>query len=303
VSLRIIAPTLPQVSMINHSGGEHPPPLPPGVQLLPKRRLMSQQTFKTITAALLESQLSVSEFFGLLGYSLSYGYVLSSITHLASTTTVFSSLKKLTVRLSSIRISFARFPATYGQSAHGTNLLQRLLVMLSFMPHLEKLDAHWYNFGDLYSNGTLDLDVTVPLELPRLKLKDCSLRGLFVPEEDLLRYLKAVRPTNLTLTDIRLVPGSWTSIFDYLSSSISPITSYHLDDLCESGELLVHFDGVPGQSKFAYDGVQMGPSALTRQMAEVGEPIRYQTTSRPPFASPERERWSASKMLEFGALR
>jgi len=315
VSLRVNVRASPEGSRFNHNEEDESPWSPPqDSSLLQISCCMARQTFETITAALLESQLSVNEYFdvlgGVQGCSLSYRDALPSITHLASTTTVFGSLKKLTLRLSSIRISSVRIPDTYDQSVystdrirqsmHGSSLLQRLLVMLVSMPHLEELDIHWYNFSSLDSDDNLDLDITVPLESPHLKLKDCSLRGLYVAEEDLLRYLKAVRPNNLTLTDIHLIPGSWTSIFEYLSSSISPITSYRLDDLRESDGLLVHFNGMPGQSKFPYRGVQMGPSTLTRQMGEDGGAIRYQTTRRRPLGSPERVRWLRNKRLEFG---
>ncbi|KAI0903987.1 hypothetical protein F4823DRAFT_242174 [Ustulina deusta] len=274
----------------------------------------AQQTFETTMAALRECHLSVSEHFELFGAvrgcGLSYRDALLPITQLASATTVFSLLKKLTMRLSSIRISSVQISSTYDQSMtvrqsmHGSSLLQGLLVILASMPHLEELDIHWYNIGSLDStsleNSTVDLDVAAPLESPHLNLKACSLRGLYVAGEDLLRYLKAARPTKLTLTDIRLIPGTWTPIFEYLSSSISPITSYHLDDLRESDGLLVHFDDVPGQSKFPYRGVQMGPSTLTRQMGEVGATIRYQCTTRRPLGSGARMRWLESKKLEFG---
>ncbi|KAI1421433.1 hypothetical protein F5Y12DRAFT_704440 [Xylaria sp. FL1777] len=278
----------------------------------------ARQTFETTIATLRECQLSVTEHFQLLGAvqgcSLSYRDALLPITQLASTTTVFSLLKKLTMSLSSMCMCSVQIPNTddqsiYGtanvqQSMHGSSLLQGLLVILATMPHLEELDIHWYNVGSLgltsLEDGTIDLNVAAPLESPHLNLKACSLQGLYVSGEDLLRYLKAARPTKLTLTDIRLIPGTWTPIFEYLSSSISSITSYHLDDLREGNGLLVHFDDVPGQSKFPYRGVQMGPSTLTRQMGEVEATIRYQCTTRRPLGSGARTRWLESKKLEFG---
>ncbi|KAI0483744.1 hypothetical protein F4859DRAFT_473980 [Xylaria cf. heliscus] len=96
-----------------------------------------------------------------------------------------------------------------------------------------------------------------------------------------------------------MIPGTWTAIFEYLSS-VSSITSYHLDDLREGDNLLLHFNDMPGQSKFPYYGVQMGPSTLTRQMCEIGATIRYKCTTRRPLGSGARTRWRGSKQLEFG---
>ncbi|KAI1272734.1 hypothetical protein F5Y07DRAFT_403100 [Xylaria sp. FL0933] len=280
----------------------------------------AQEAFETTMAALRESHLPVSEHVELRGVvhgcNLSYRETLLRITQLASATTVFSSLKKLTMSLSSMHMSLVQIPNSYDrtlygktlvrQSMHGSSLLQRLLAMLVFMPHLEELDIYWYNVGSsdsssLEEDDTMNLDVTPPFEPPHLHLKACSLRGLYVAGEDLLRYLKAVRPTKLTLTDIRLIPGTWTPIFECLSSSSLPITSYHLDDLREGRYgFLVHFDDVPGQAKFPYRGVQMGPSTLTRRMSEIGTAIRYQCTTRRPLGSGARTRWLEGKTLEFG---
>ncbi|KAI0815446.1 hypothetical protein GGR55DRAFT_628904 [Xylaria sp. FL0064] len=283
----------------------------------------AQQTFETTMTALRKCHLPVSEHLELRGSvqgcSLSYRDALFRITDLASATTVFGLLKKLTMSLSSMCITSVQIPSAYDrsmygtahvrQSVHGSSVIQGLLVMLASMPHLEELHIHSYNVGSLFSSlveegimnlDNMNLDVTAPLDPAHLNLKACSLRGLYVAEEDLLRYLKAVRPTKLILADIRLIPRTWTPIFECLSSSTLPITYYHLDDLREGDGLLVHFDDVPGQSKFPYCGVQMGPSTLTRQMDEVGATIRYRCTTRWPLGSGERKRWLESKTLEFG---
>ncbi|KAI1352295.1 hypothetical protein F5Y01DRAFT_97964 [Xylaria sp. FL0043] len=310
VSLRVKAGSLPRDRLYYHMA-------------LPGHWHTAQQTFETIMTALRECHLPVSEHLELRGSvqgcSLSYRGALFRITDLASATTVFGLLKQLTMSLSSMCINSVQIPSAYDrnmygtdrveQSVHGSSLLQGLLVMLASMPHLEELDIHWYNVGSFFSNrpgaGIMNLDdmnlnVTAPLEPAHVNLKACSLRGLYVAGEGLLRYLEAVRPTKLTLTDIRLIPGTWTPIFECLSSSTLPITYYHLDDLRQGDGLLVHFDDVPGQAKFSYRDVQMGPSTLTRRMSEVGTPIRYRCTTQRPLGSGARTRWLESKKLEFG---
>ncbi|KAI1294011.1 hypothetical protein F5Y03DRAFT_399758 [Xylaria venustula] len=274
-------------------------------------------TAQMTMAALRECHLSVSEhlrFSAAQECSLPYRNALPLITQLASSTTVFSSLKKLTMGLCSTRAPKDYTSGAYflginsitdvRQSMHGSCLLRGLLIMLESMPRLEELDIHWYNvrtYPPTAEDGYMDLEVAAAIEPLHINLKACSFRGLYIPVDDLLQYLKAVQPAKLTLTDVRLVSGTWTHIFEYLSSTTSPITSYHLDDLYESDGLMVHFDDVPGQSKFPYRGVQMGPSTLTRRIGEVGKRIRYQCTTRTLINSRTMRNWVWSKTMEFGA--
>ncbi|KAI0483745.1 hypothetical protein F4859DRAFT_529048 [Xylaria cf. heliscus] len=159
----------------------------------------AEQTFEITMAALHESRLSVSQHFELLGAiqgcNLSYRDAFLRITQLAPATTIFSLLKRLTMSLSSMRMPLIQIPNTIDQSIHGSNLLRGLLVIQASIPHLEELDIHWYNIGSLYSpsleNDAEDLNITTTLESPNLNLKVCSLRGLYVAGEDLLRYIKA----------------------------------------------------------------------------------------------------------------
>ncbi|TGJ78217.1 hypothetical protein E0Z10_g10547 [Xylaria hypoxylon] len=280
----------------------------------PSRRdiwAIALRTFDVAITALQKSQLPVDEhldmFGGILGCSLAFNTLLSLNRRFASTP-IFSSLKKLTVSLSSPCIDQKErtpdaaviIPDRSSQMMHGTLLLQGLLEMLGLMPGLEGLDIHWYNIG--IEESTTDAGPTIHLNESRHSilacLETCNLRGLYVNESDLLRFIKAVHPEALIITDVCLVLGTWTSIFQYLTSSGSPVTYYHLDDVRE-GHNLVHFD-VPGESKFPYLGVTMGPSTLTRRINEVKDMIRFGMTSRRPLGSGQRMRWRNSKILEFG---
>ncbi|KAI1737779.1 hypothetical protein F4680DRAFT_206097 [Xylaria scruposa] len=256
---------------------------------------VAPQVFHVAIEALRASELSVDEHLDLFGGDLRCSLpaaVFLSINQRFASVPIFRALKKLTVRLASS--SFRNDGSS--QSALGTLLLQGLLDMSGIMPELEDLDIHWYNTAT-GSEDALSVNLSGQSHFSRLKI--CSLRGLYVPVGNLLEFLKAVRPVALTMTDVSLAPGSWTSIFEYVTSSDSPLTYYHLDDLRESRRL-VHFD-VPGESKFPYLGVTMGPSTLTRQANEVKEAIQYGITWKRPLGSGSKNRWYASKLAQFGS--
>jgi hypothetical protein len=267
------------------------------------------RTFNITMAALQESQLPIDEhldiFGGASGCSLAYDAFLPLTRRFASMS-VFSSLKKLTVSLSSpflddkeetLDTSISQHS---NQSVHGTLLLQGFLGMSEIMPKLEDADIHWYNLRHYASTRTVDptIHVSGSSHVNFSCLKACTLSGVYLSEHDLLEFVKAVHPVALTMTATRLVSGTYTSLFEYLALPDTPVTHLYLDDILEGG-LLVHFDA-PGASKFPYLGITMGPSTLTRQKNEVNEVIRYSTTSRRPLGSPQRMRWWKSRTLRFG---
>ncbi|KAI1441251.1 hypothetical protein F5Y02DRAFT_400283 [Annulohypoxylon stygium] len=267
------------------------------------------RTFNVTIAALHASQLPVDEHLDIYGgvsrCSLPYDALLP-LTQRFTSMPVFSSLKKLTVSLSSPFInpeestsdSAINTPEQFSQTVHGKLALRGLLDMSSIMPKLESLDVHWYNII-AYDTSTAPLDSSVELSHSNFAcLEICRLRGVYIFESDLLEFVKAVHPSALTMSDIRLTSGTYSSIFEYMALLDTPITYYHLDDLRE-GHALVHFD-VPGNAKFPYRGVTMGPSTLTRQENEVKEAIRYRITHKRPLGSGERMRWWKSKVQEFG---
>ncbi|KAK1764284.1 hypothetical protein QBC33DRAFT_613234 [Phialemonium atrogriseum] len=153
-------------------------------------------------------------------------------------------------------------PAQESWQAH--RILQEILHVLPTMPKLESLDLHCYPH-----------------------FRECSLRGIHTSESDLVHFLSAIRPATVTLTDVRLISGTYGPVFQYLTSRDSPVTSYHLDD-------------VLGTSKFRYSGVIMGPSTLSREGGHVKEVIPYCFSSRRVMGSGERNRWRRSKAQEFG---
>lgn len=267
------------------------------------------RTFNVTMAALHASQLPVDEHLNIYGgvsrCSLTYDALLP-LTQQFTPMPIFSSLKKLTVSLSSpftdpeesTSDSAIGIPGQSIQTAHGKLALRGLLDMSSIMPKLESLDVHWYN---IIAHDTSIAPLNPAVELGHSNfvcLKTCRLRGVYIVESDLLELVKAVHLSALTMTDIRLTSGTYSSIFEYMTLLDTPIAHYHLDDLRE-GHALVHFD-VPGTAKFPYRGVTMGPSTLTRQQDEVKEAIRYRITHKRPLGSGERMRWWRSKIQEFG---
>ncbi|KAI1762142.1 hypothetical protein GGR53DRAFT_432530 [Hypoxylon sp. FL1150] len=268
------------------------------------------RTFDITIAALHASQLPVDEhldiFGGVLGCSLTFDAFLPLTQRFASMP-VFSALKKLTVSLSSPFTDPAESgpnsaidaPPLAGQAVHGKLTLRGLLDMSSIMPKLESLDLHWYN---IIGNDASTAPLNPPAKLGCSKfscLKTCKLRGVYIFEDDLLDFVKAVHPTTLIMTDIRLMSGTYSSMFEYLALSDTPVTYYHLDDL-RVRHALVHFD-VPGKAKFPYRGnATMGPSILTRQQNEAKEAIRYTVAYRRPLGSGKRMCWLKGKINEFG---
>ncbi|KAI1775413.1 hypothetical protein F4818DRAFT_48670 [Hypoxylon cercidicola] len=308
-------------------------PVPDTFRLRKEIWAAALQTFNVTMIALHESQLPVDEYLdifgGILGCSLMCD-AFFSLTRLFTSVPVFRSLKTLKVNLSSPYMDLeeeymdleegymdteerymdpeertpdaaADIPERSSQSVHVTPILQGLLEMSSIMPKLETLNIHWYNLGNDSSTAQTNHTSHVENNSSRSHFGDlnrCCLRGVYVSESDLLEFVKAVHPADLTMTDIHLVSGTYASIFEYLSSSDSPVTHYHLDDIHERN-CLVHFDG-PGKSKFRYLGVTMGPSTLARHSDGVKRPIHYRITSTRALGSGERMRWWKCKVLEFG---
>ncbi|KAL2008289.1 hypothetical protein VTN00DRAFT_8271 [Thermoascus crustaceus] len=269
------------------------------------------RTFNVTMAALNESQLTVGEhldiFGSLKGCTLACDAFLAFAQKFASMH-IFGSLKRLTVSLSAPykaateHESEAAVTETEAQaeSRHSNLILQSIMQVLPIMPELESLDLHWYNLGASMSTSPVPSATRQGsgTSSASTSLKECSLRGIYVSESDLLQFLEAVHPATLTLTDVRLVSGTYASIFKYLTSPDSPVTCYHLDDIREKNAL-VHFD-VPGSSKFRYSRDTVGPSSLTRQTSHVKEEIHYRFARGRAIGSGERWRWLKSKAQEFG---
>jgi len=193
----------------------------------------------------------------------------------------------------------------HAQSRHSQRLLRDLLRVLHIMPQLESLAVHWYNLGEkapfappFESDPRLENSIS-PASVPCLK--EYSLRGIHVSESDLLHFLEAVRPLAVTLTNIRLVSGTYASIFSYLTDPDIPVTIYDLDDSSEQNTKLVHFE-VPGNPNFKYIGSNVGPSSIVRRGSQAKEAIPYRLPPGRAIGAGERNCWLKAKAEEFGPL-
>ena len=271
------------------------------------------RAFNVTTTALNESQLPIVghlDIFGSLrGCSLSCD-AFSAFADTLAATHVYNSLKRLTVSLSAVYKATMNddFATAFtdeeaqSESRHLRFVFEDILQMLQSMPELQCLDLHWYNIGNKASISAAPPSArqksgTSPIST---RLKECSLRGIYTTESALLQFLQAVHPTMLTLTDVRLISGTYAPIFEHLTGPYGSVMCYHLDDLHE-GNALVHFD-VPGSSKFRYRGGNVGPSSLTRQTDDARQTIRYRFAPGRALGSGERMRWLKSKAREFGSV-
>lgn len=272
-------------------------------------------TFRETITALQESQMSMGEhldiFGNVSGCSLTYDVFVAHMGTLTSAR-VFGSLKTLTLSLSG-RYRGLSEPQWEGSPQETTNSIRqtqrrdsaqvlRTVKQLSLVaPQLEDFDLHWYDLGRNISTSTpfnIAQEGDIDTGLGAVHVKSCKLRGVFMSETGLLQFLQAACPATLTMSDIHLGPGTYTSILEYLNSQDSPTKSYHLDDLREGGSL-VHFS-VPGSSKFTYVNGRVGPSTLTRGECDARETVSYRLPPGRPKGSPKLNRWRESKTRQFG---
>ncbi|GAB7347707.1 hypothetical protein MBLNU459_g5266t1 [Dothideomycetes sp. NU459] len=267
-------------------------------------------TFNVTMGALSNSQLPVNEhlniFGSLTGCSLACDVFLA-VTKKPALKHVFGSLRRMTLSLSAPPKAavihdqtgyefFARLNIQT-ESSHAKPILQSISHI---MPQLEVLDFHWYTL----KGSTFDSSMFHPLppcqeNSVTLATLHFILRGIYVSETDLLHFLEAFRPAAVTLTDIHLISGSYTSVFNHLTDPNSPVTAYTLDDLREECTKLVHFK-VPGEAKFPYGCRTEEPSSLTRQANNSKSPIHYHFPSERPFGSAQMSIWCNRKVQRFG---
>lgn len=247
-------------------------------------------TFNVVMAALDGSHLVVHEHLDIFG-SLR-GCSLPSDVFMArnfASMNAFRALKKLTVSLSAPRETTSKYT-----EESQSELLLDMMQMSRNMPEMAFLNLHWYRL--IYTGYEPILSNLPPVygemytKSAPLCLKECTLRGIHVYESDLLGFLEAVCPRDLTLENVTLLSGTFASVFRYLSDPDSVVASYHLDDIKER-RCLVHFD-VPGNPKFRYMRGNVGPSTLTRSAGHVKETINYCINQGRALGSGERVRVS-----------
>ncbi|XXH02819.1 hypothetical protein Hte_009206 [Hypoxylon texense] len=233
---------------------------------------------------------------------------------------IFSSLKRLSISLSLDPNSrevllpgdlTGVHPGLSGRDAiqrrRIRQVLQVLMHGLHFMPELEDLDFHWYNIPkrDDQSNGTVTLGRAPPTfhsgpPLTATSLKNCTLRGLFVSEADLLHFLRVVRPTTLGLDFISLTSGDYAPVIQHLASPDNEITSYYLDDV-RKGCQPVHY-AVPGELKYRWRNDPIGPSTLRREGEEAKVPVRCEPAQGELIPDSQWKDWNDANMESYGGM-
>ncbi|KAI0975546.1 hypothetical protein F4678DRAFT_456899 [Xylaria arbuscula] len=122
------------------------------------------------------------------------------------------------------------------QSLHAAASLNAILRM----SQLESLDFQWHDLGiaALSSRGQgATQPTTISLSAPR-RLKHCILTGLWVSEEDFLRFLKTARPTALLMRHVRLIGGTYASSLKFLTGSGTPTEWYRLEKIMECCQMV-----------------------------------------------------------------
>ncbi|KAI1089359.1 hypothetical protein F5B19DRAFT_379928 [Rostrohypoxylon terebratum] len=265
-------------------------------------------TFNITIAALERSQLSVDDsldvFGSVKGCSLRCDVFLLW-PHSFPSTPIFAKLRRLTVSLSSSCIGFEE-QATPGEERDyvpSSNIFRGILEMSRIMPQLESINLHWYRLG--YNVTTLTkpfIDTSGSSTFTHLK--ELILRGMHTSANNLLQFIRELRPTSLTMKDITLTSRVYDPIFEYITSPESPMAYYCLDDIHHDGRL-VHFN-IPGHPKYPHlfqymrEGVHIGPSTLIQGIEDVKEPISYLHTRLRLVSSPQMLCWRSSKRSEYG---
>ncbi|KAH1627685.1 hypothetical protein KXW39_006913 [Aspergillus fumigatus] len=134
-------------------------------------------------------------------------------------------------------------------------------------------------------------------------LEDCSLRGVFIRERDLLALLKRTQLRRLTLESVQMVSGTFRSIFDACTGETSSLSYLYLDELMIQGDL-VHFTGVGAPRFNTWVGAH-GSNTLKREGEALKHPIRYHLPHGMPIplGSPARQQWILEQRQEYGPHR
>ncbi|KAF7182889.1 hypothetical protein CNMCM7691_002633 [Aspergillus felis] len=192
--------------------------------------------------------------------------------------------------------------------AQDENNFVGLARMLDVCHELKSLQIHQY----LVNSRHLTFHIPSPRErlfqrvaelaaLPALE--DCSLRGVFIRERDLLALLKRTQLRRLSLESVQMVSGTFRSIFDACTGETSSLSYLYLDELTIQ-EDLVHFTGA-GEPRFNTWVGAHGSNTLKREGEELKHPILYHLPHGMPIpvGSPARQQWMLEQRQEYGPHR
>lgn len=206
-----------------------------------------------------------------------------------------------------------------GLLGHGPDLPQAtsevnfpgIARLLQSLPDLHALDLHLYwtlrdstmVYSQILTNVAQDAHLT--------QLEVCSLSGFPATEEALVRFIKnhaGIR--DLTLREIHLQTGSWSSIFVFLGEEMPTLTSLHLSNLwdtCEvSGKRLINLHPTWAECSRPKDEwtQSRGLGAHTRTFGpdDLQKGLTFRPPSRGFVSSPWYHAWKQRREKEFGCV-
>ncbi|GES60489.1 F-box domain protein [Aspergillus terreus] len=189
--------------------------------------------------------------------------------------------------------------------AQDENNFVGLADLLRVCHGLKSLHIHQYlvDFHNLSSNTRSPIEKLFQrvAELDTLPaLEECSLRGVFVRETDLLAFLKRVHLRRLSMENVVMVSGTYRSIFDFCTDEASRLSFLYVDELMIQNDL-IYFTGA-GEPRFRTWVGAHGSNTLKREGEQLKQPILYHPPDGPamPVASPARQEWLLQQRREYG---
>jgi hypothetical protein len=146
---------------------------------------------------------------------------------------------------------------TRGWLLPGIEISPNVAQLLSLMPNLRDLDLSCH----VYSSREEDVFTRVGTIVRLPHLERCTLGLVIAKEQSLLRLLNSARKTlkHLTLRNVVLVAGSWTSLLESLAKTLS-LESLVLDNLYQDESIVVFKKD--GQPVARFEGASLKESVV-----------------------------------------
>ena len=184
------------------------------------------------------------------------------------------------------------------------------LVQMLSLDSLENVEIHYFRLDSARSFVGLPYDhhelllkqVARSKKLP--KLKQCSLRGLYIDEKDLLAFLQRTTPRRLLMENITLSSGTFGSVFDYCTCETTDVEAMCLDDLFEKHQKLYFPIQVGNGELPRHPPIRGSPvtTSLHRMGAEVKQGIIYRYHEGRTLDTPRTRNLIRQRYKDYGPL-
>ncbi|KFX96738.1 hypothetical protein V490_03169 [Pseudogymnoascus sp. VKM F-3557] len=156
-----------------------------------------------------------------------------------------------------------------------------LASLFKILKNLNSFELYFFTLlGELPETDWFLQHLVALSSLPNLTR--CKLRGIYATETDLLAFIKRTRVSDLSLRQVKLSSGSFRSIFDYCTSTASPISKLDFKDLYEKDRepspYVLFLE--TASSMFDYGAHERRTNFLTRNGDDINQPISYNTDVR-----------------------